>query len=48
MGRPVNPTVVTAARWARRGQGEDPFLDEVANRPIVGVSDVGNGAEVTS
>lgn len=29
MGRPVNPTVVTTARWERRGCGEDPFLDEV-------------------
>lgn len=37
LGRPVNPTVVTTARWARRGRGEDPFLDEVAGRPIVAV-----------
>jgi hypothetical protein len=37
LGRPVNPTVVTVARWARRGRGEDPFLDEVAARPIVAV-----------
>jgi DNA-binding Lrp family transcriptional regulator len=37
LGRPVNPTVVTAARWGRRGHGEDPFLDEVVSRPIVAV-----------
>lgn len=38
LSRPVNPTVVTAARWARRGHGDDPFLDEVASRPIVTAS----------
>ncbi len=37
LGRPVNPTVVTATRWARRGRGADAFLDEVASRPIVTV-----------
>lgn len=37
LGRPVNPTVVGAARWNGRGQGEDPFLDEVASRPIIEV-----------
>lgn len=37
LGRPVNPTVVTAARWSRRGRGEDPFLDEIAARPTVPV-----------
>lgn len=37
LGRPVNPTVVSAARWAGRARGEDPFLDELASRPIVPV-----------
>ncbi|HZS22846.1 MAG TPA: hypothetical protein VFA63_17895 [Pseudonocardiaceae bacterium] len=41
LGRPVNPSVVTAARWARRGRGEDPFLDELAARPLVAVSEGG-------
>lgn len=35
LGRPVNPTVVTSARWAHRGRGEDPFLDQIASRPMV-------------
>lgn len=43
LGRPVNPSVVTAARWGRRGRGEDPFLDELAARPLVPVSE-GGGA----
>jgi len=39
LGRPVNPTVVSAARWLARGSGEDPFIDEIAARPLVGVLD---------
>lgn len=39
LGRPVNPTVVTLARWAHRDRGDDPFLDEIASRPIVMVRD---------
>ncbi len=35
LSRPVNPTVVSAARWATRARGEDPFLDELASRPLV-------------
>lgn len=48
--RPVNPTVVSAARWARRGGGEDPFLDQVASRPFVAVPIAGVpvAAEATS
>jgi DNA-binding Lrp family transcriptional regulator len=38
LGRPVNPTVVSSARWSRRGAGEDGFVDEVAARPLVPVS----------
>lgn len=34
-GRPVNPTVITVDRWARRGSGDDPFVDEIASRPLV-------------
>jgi predicted nucleotidyltransferase len=37
LGRPVNPTVMTTDRWARRGTGEDRFVDEIASRPIVPV-----------
>ena len=37
LGRPVNPTVITTERWARRGAGKDRFVDEVASRPIVPV-----------
>lgn len=37
LSRPVNPTVVTAARWSRRGEGVDAFVDEVAARPVVAV-----------
>ncbi|MGH4022224.1 MAG: MarR family transcriptional regulator [Pseudonocardiaceae bacterium] len=37
LGRPVNPTVITTERWARRGTGEDRFVDEIASRPIVPV-----------
>jgi predicted nucleotidyltransferase len=48
LGRPVNPTVVTAARWARRGRGEDPFLDEVAGRPVVVVPPVDKPSGVAS
>ncbi|MGH3702637.1 MAG: hypothetical protein ACRDRU_28245 [Pseudonocardiaceae bacterium] len=28
LGRPVNPTVMTTDRWARRGTGEDRFTNE--------------------
>ena len=38
LGRPVNPTVVSAERWAARARGADPFLDELAGRPLVPVS----------
>jgi predicted nucleotidyltransferase len=38
LGRPVNPTVITTDRWARRGTGQDRFVDEIASRPIVPVS----------
>lgn len=44
LGRPVNPTVVSSARWARRGRGEDPFLDEVASRPMVTIPSAGAGS----
>lgn len=37
LGRPVNPTVVTVDRWARRGAGDDRFLEEIASRPLVPV-----------
>ena len=37
LGRPVNPTVITTDRWARRGAGQDRFVDEIASRPIVPV-----------
>lgn len=37
LGRPVNPTVITTDRWARKGTGEDRFIDEIASRPIVPV-----------
>jgi len=37
LGRPVNPTVITADLWARKGAGEDRFIDEIASRPIVPV-----------
>ncbi len=37
LGRPVNPTVVSAVRWAGRGRGADAFLDELASRPIIAV-----------
>ncbi|MGH3874038.1 MAG: MarR family transcriptional regulator [Pseudonocardiaceae bacterium] len=43
LGRPVNPTVITTDRWARRGTGEDRFIDEIASRPIVPVSVVSKG-----
>jgi predicted nucleotidyltransferase len=44
LGRPVNPTVVTAARWEGRGRGEDSFLDEVVSRPLVPVPVVARNA----
>jgi predicted nucleotidyltransferase len=37
LGRPVSPTVITTDRWARRGTGQDQFVDEIASRPIVPV-----------
>jgi hypothetical protein len=37
LGRPVNPTVITTERWARRGSGQDRFVDEIASRPLVPV-----------
>lgn len=37
LGRPVNPTMITTTRWARRGTGTDRFLDEIAARPLVPV-----------
>jgi len=38
LGRPVNPTVVTIDRWARRGAWDDRFVDEIASRPLVPVA----------
>jgi len=37
LGRPVNPTVLSAVRWQARGSGLDPFVDEVGSRPLVPV-----------
>lgn len=37
LGRPVNPTVIITDWWARKGTGEDRFIDEIASRPIVHV-----------
>jgi predicted nucleotidyltransferase len=37
LGCPVNPTVITTERWARRGSGQDRFVDEIASRPLVPV-----------
>lgn len=37
LGRPVNPTVISERRWAGRGRGDDPFLDEVDSRARVAV-----------
>lgn len=37
LSRPVNPTVITAERWADRGSGHDRFVDEIASRPLVPV-----------
>jgi predicted nucleotidyltransferase/biotin operon repressor len=43
LGRPVNPTIITTDRWARRGTGQDRFVDEIASRPIVPVPLVSRG-----
>lgn len=48
LGRPVNPTAVSASRWAGRGHDEDPFLDELVSRPIVPVSSVSASVVATS
>ncbi|WP_461121244.1 ArsR family transcriptional regulator [Saccharothrix stipae] len=34
LARPVNPTVVSAARWLAGGQ-DDPLLQEIRTRPVV-------------
>ncbi len=33
----AGPTVITTDRWARRGTGQDRFVDEIASQPLVPV-----------
>jgi hypothetical protein len=47
LGRPVNPSVVSASRWMANGQ-EDALLQEIATRPVVRISlsrTDGNGSQ---